>query len=93
MSTLGRWIGHLIGGIIQGFVVLAVLAAVVSVAFTVFAQHKVPTGVTLVYIVVITVISGLLGAVCVLAWRLSHIGEFFRLAKSASSYRNRNRKR
>jgi amino acid transporter len=84
MRRFRHWLWHVVTGMVQGCLVLAILAAAVSVAATTVATHHLPQGVTLTLIVAIVAISGLLGAAGMLAWRLSHIGELVHLAEEVT---------
>lgn len=75
MGAIGKWFRHIVTGMAQGCLVLALLAGVVSLVGSFIATGHVPTGWTLTLIIGIMVVSGLLGAVGALAWRLSHIEE------------------
>lgn len=70
-----KWLGHIIRSMTKGCGVLALLSGVVTLAATFLATHKFPHGWTLTLLLVIMIVSGLLGAVAALAWRLSHIEE------------------
>jgi|SRR5690348_9355781 hypothetical protein len=80
--AIGRWFWHIITAMVRGCLVLAVTAAIVSVLAALVATHKLPQGFALFLIVAIVIISGLLGAVGALAWRLSHIGELVHVAET-----------
>ncbi len=83
MRAIGRWVRHLIGSMIRGFLVMIILAAVVCVATVLLVAHALPTGLTLAFVIAICLISGLLGAFAMLAWRLSHIGDMMKLSHDA----------
>lgn len=83
MRAIGRWIGHLIGAMVRGFLVLGVLALIVSGGISTYVSKSLPTGMTLAFVIAISLISGLLGAFVMLAWRLSHIGDVARLGHGA----------
>ncbi|GEM_PF-2822773 len=83
VRAIGRWIGHLIGSMIRGFLTLAIIAIVVSGGIATLVSKSLPTGLTLAFVIAISLISGLLGAFAMLAWRLSHIGDMARLSHEA----------
>jgi len=84
MGKVRHWLWHIVTGMVQGCLVLAILSAIVSIAVTSFAMHRLPQGVTLALIVAIVIVSGLLGAVGMLAWRLSHVSELVHLAEEVT---------
>ncbi|MGH2515811.1 MAG: hypothetical protein ACRDHP_09160 [Ktedonobacterales bacterium] len=86
MRSVGKWFEHLIGGMLQGCLILAVLAAVVSVGVYAIAKHQLPQGLSLAFIIALVVVSGLFGAAAMLAWRLSHIAELAHAAKEVSEH-------
>jgi amino acid transporter len=77
----GKWFVHLVGGMVRGCLVLAILALAVSVIGTFIATGHVPSGWEVTLIAGITIVSGLLGAVAALAWRLSHIEDIVHVAE------------
>ena len=77
---LAKWFVHLMGGMIKGCLVLAILALVVSSVGTFIATGHMPSGWVVTLIGGITIVSGLLGAMAALAWRLSHIEEVLHVA-------------
>lgn len=89
MRGIGKWFWHLITGMVQGCLVLAVAAAVISSAATLIATHKLPSGWVLALTIAIVITSGLLGAVATLAWRLSHIGEIAHVVGEISQHEMR----
>lgn len=89
MNGIGKWFRHLITGMIQGCLVLAVAAAIISSAATLIATHRLPSGWVLALTVAIVITSGLLGAVATLAWRLSHIGEIAHVVGEISQHEMR----
>jgi len=84
--AIGRWFWHVVTAMVRGCLVLAILAAIISVLAALVATHQPPRGFTLFLIVVIVVVSGLLGAVGALAWRLSHIGELVHAAEAVAEH-------
>ena len=70
-----KWFGHIIRAMAKGCSVLALLAGVLTLAGTFVFTHKFPHRWTLAMLFAIMIVSGLLGAVGALAWRLSHIEE------------------
>lgn len=89
MVGIGKWFRHLVTGMAQGCLIVAVAAAVISSAATVIATHKLPSGWILTLIVAIVITAGLLGAVATLAWRLSHIGEIVHVVGEISQHEMR----
>jgi hypothetical protein len=81
MGRIGRWFWHLLVGMVQGCLILALVAAIVSVAGSLVITHGLPQGYSLFLTVSIVVISGILGALATLVWRLSHIGDVVRVAE------------
>jgi ABC-type Na+ efflux pump permease subunit len=86
MGMFGRWVAHVVSGMIQGCVVVAIVAAVLSFAGTLVVTHALPKGLVLTLIVAVVFVSGLLGAFAMLAWRLSHISEIMHVAKEVSEH-------
>lgn len=84
--AIGRWFWHVVTAMVRGCLVLAILAAIISVSAALVATHQPPRGFTLFLIVVIVVVSGLLGGVGALAWRLSHIGELVHAAEAVAEH-------
>ncbi|HLY30774.1 MAG TPA: hypothetical protein VKQ36_07080 [Ktedonobacterales bacterium] len=80
MRAIGRWVRHLIGSMVRGFLTLAIIAAILSGGIATLATRALPTGLTLAFVITISVISGLLGAFVMLAWRLTHISELAKLS-------------
>jgi hypothetical protein len=78
---IGKWFLHIVGGMTKGCAVLAVIALVVSLAGTLIATGKLPSGWEVTLIMAITIVSGLFGAVAALAWRLSHIEDIVHVAE------------
>lgn len=89
MGGIGKWFWHLVTGMVQGCLILAVVAAVISSVATLVATHRLPSGWVLALIAAIVVTSGLLGAVATLAWRLSHIGEIVHVVGEISEHQMR----
>jgi hypothetical protein len=81
MGRIGRWFWHLLVGMVQGCLILALVAAIVSVAGSLIITHGLPSGYSLFLTVSIVVVSGILGALATLVWRLSHIGDVVRVAE------------
>ena len=80
MGRIGRYFWHLILGMVQGCLILAVLAAVIAVVGSLIINHALPANYSLFLTITIIVVSGLLGALASLVWRLTHIGDMVRLA-------------
>lgn len=89
MRGIGKWFWHLITGMVQGCLILAAAAAVISSAATLIATHRLPSGWVLALTIAIVITSGLLGAVATLAWRLSHIGEIAHVVGEISQHEMR----
>ena len=90
MGRIRRWFWHLVTGMVQGCLILAILAAVVSVAGALIATHKLPQGIALAYVITIVIISGVLGALATLVWRLTHIGELVKVAEHVNQRLQQN---
>jgi len=86
MRSFARWFEHLIGGMLQGCVITALLAAVISVGVYFAVKHQLPQNLALAFIIALVIISGLFGATAALAWRLSHIQEIAHVAKEVSQH-------
>ena len=84
LSNLGKWFRHLVVGMIQGCLVLAVAAAVISFAGVLIVTHQIPSGVTLVLLGAIVGLCGVLGAAFALIWRLSHIEEAMHIVQDVT---------
>ena len=89
MHSIGRWLGHLIGGMVQGCLIVGVTAAVVATVATYVATRHAPHGWEIVLIVAIVIVSGLFGAASALAWRISHLPEIVHMAKQVSEHNMR----
>ncbi|MGH2486973.1 MAG: hypothetical protein ACRDHE_13265 [Ktedonobacterales bacterium] len=82
-----KWLGHIIRSMTKGCGVLALLSGVVTLLATFVATHKFPpSGVTLALLFAIMIVSGLLGAVAALAWRLSHIEELLHVVEEVTDH-------
>jgi hypothetical protein len=81
-----KWLGHIVRSMTKGCGVLALLSGVVTLAGTFLVTHKFPHGWTLTLLLVIMIISGLLGAVAALAWRLSHIEELLHVVEEVTDH-------
>lgn len=86
MGAVGRWFGHMLRGMAQGCFVLALVALVVSVLGTLVATGKLPSGWEMTLIIAVVLVSGMLGAVGALAWRLSHIGDIAHAVEEVSAH-------
>ncbi|HLZ22391.1 MAG TPA: hypothetical protein VKQ30_09735 [Ktedonobacterales bacterium] len=86
MGSIGKWFEHIIGGMLQGCLVMAVLAAVVCLGGYTVARGHLPQGLPLAFILAFIAIAGLFGAAAALAWRLSHIAEIAHVAKEVSQH-------
>jgi|SRR5689334_22885666 len=84
--AIGRWFWHIVTAMVRGCLVMALAAALISILAALVATHTLPQGFTLFLIVAIVLISGLLGAVGALAWRLSHIGELVHAAEAVAEH-------
>jgi hypothetical protein len=83
---IAKWFVHIVGGMVKGCLVLAILALAVSLVGTYIATGHVPSGWEDTLILGITVVSGLLGAVAALAWRLSHIEDIIHVAEEVADH-------
>jgi hypothetical protein len=81
MGRIRRWFWHLLVGMVQGCLILALAAAVITVVGSLIINHALPQGYSFFLTVSIVVISGILGALATLVWRLSHIGDVVRVAE------------
>lgn len=86
MRSIGKWFEHLIGGMLQGCLIMALLAAIVSIGVYTVARGHLPQGLPLAFIIALVIIAGLFGAAAALAWRLSHIAELAHVAKEVSQH-------
>jgi len=86
MGNIGLWFWHLLRGMAQGCLLLALIALGVSFLGTLVATGHLPNGWELTLILGIAVVSGLLGAVGALAWRLSHIGDIAHAVQDVSEH-------
>jgi len=86
MGNIGHWFWHLLRGMAQGCLLLALIALAVSFLGTLVATGHLPNGWELTLILGIAVVSGLLGAVGALAWRLSHIGDIAHAVQDVSEH-------
>jgi hypothetical protein len=67
---------------VQGCLILAIVAAIFAVVASLIFNHALPHGYTLILAIAVIVVSGLLGALANLVWRLTHIGDLVRLAEN-----------
>jgi hypothetical protein len=81
MGRIRHWFWHLVIGMVQGCLILALAAAIVTVAGSLIITHAFPSGYPAFLTITIIVISGILGALASLVWRLSHIGDVVRVAE------------
>lgn len=86
MRSIARWVEHLVGGMLQGCLIMALLSAIVCVGVYTVARGHLPQGLPLAFIIALVAISGLFGAAAALAWRLSHIAELAHVAKEVSQH-------
>lgn len=86
MRSFAKWFEHLVGGMLQGCLAMALFAAVVSVAVYGVVKHQLPQGLSLGFIIALVIVCGLFGATAALAWRLSHIAEIVHVAKEVSQH-------
>ena len=86
MRSIGKWVEHLIGGMLQGCAIMALLATILGVGIYTVARGHLPQGLPLAFIIVLVIVSGLFGAAAALAWRLSHIAELAHAAKEVSQH-------
>lgn len=89
MGGIGKWFRHLVTGMVQGCLIVALAAAIISSVATLVATHRLPSGWVLTLVVAIVITAGLLGAVAALAWRLSHIGEIVHVVGEISEHQMR----
>ena len=82
MGRIGRYFRHLILGMVQGCLILAVIAAVFAVVASLIINHALPQGYSFFLTVAVIIVSGLLGALASLVWRLTHIGDLVRITQN-----------
>jgi hypothetical protein len=82
MGRIGRYFRHLILGMVQGCLILAIIAAILAVVTSLIIYHTLPQGYSFFLTIAVIVVSGLLGALASLVWRLTHIGDLVRLTQN-----------
>ena len=82
MGRIARYFRHLILGMVQGCLILAVIAAVFAVVASLIINHALPQGYAFYLTIAVIVVSGLLGALANLVWRLTHVGDLVRLTQN-----------
>lgn len=87
------WLGHIIRSMTKGCGVLALFSGLLTLGGTYLATNKPPHGWTLTLLFAIMVVSGLLGAVGALAWRLSHIEELVHVVEEVTDHGGHAKKR
>ena len=90
MRTIGRYIGELFAALVQGCLVMAILAAVVATGAYYLAHQRLPQGFDLGLIFVIVVLAGIIGALVMLIWRLTHLRELANAASRVVNAAQRN---
>lgn len=80
MRTIGRYIGELFAALLQGCLVMAFLAAAVATGAYYLAHQHLPQGFDLGLILAIVVLAGIIGALVMLVWRLTHLRELANVA-------------
>lgn len=90
MRNIGRYIGELLTALVQGCLVMAIIAAVVASGAYYLAHQHLPQGFDLGLIVVIVVLAGIIGALVMLVWRLTHLRELANAAGRVVNAAQRN---
>lgn len=85
MRSIGHYIGELITALVQGCLVMAILAAVISSGAYFVVQHHLPQGVDLFFVLTIVVLAGIVGALVRLVWRMTHLREIAHFASEVAS--------
>lgn len=80
MRTIGRYIGELFAALVQGCLVMAIVAAVVATGAYYLAHQHLPQGFDLGLIFAIIILAGIIGALVMLVWRLTHLRELSHVA-------------
>lgn len=80
MRTIGRYISELFTALVQGCLVTAIIAAVIATGAYYLTDHQMPHGAAVGLIIAIIVLSGIIGALIMLVWRLTHLRELSRVA-------------
>lgn len=81
MRTIGRYIGELFAALVQGCLVMAIIAAIVATGIYYLADRRMPQGADLGLIIAIIVMAGIIGALIMLVWRLTHLRELSHVAQ------------
>ncbi|MFI5274625.1 MAG: hypothetical protein ACHQ4H_16455 [Ktedonobacterales bacterium] len=84
MRTVMKYIGELIGAVVQGCLVMAILAAVVATGAYYLAHKAMPQGLDLAFVLVIVIMAGIIGALARLVWRLTHLHELAQVASQVA---------
>ncbi len=92
MRTIGRYIGELLVALVQGCLVMAIVAAVVATGAYYLAHQHLPQGFDLGLIFVIVVLAGVIGALVMLVWRLTHLRELAQVAGRVANAAQRDPK-
>lgn len=80
MRSIGHYFAELITAVVQGCLVMAILAAVISSGAYFLVRHHLPQGVDLFFVLTIVVLAGIVGALARLVWRLTHLRAIARFA-------------
>ncbi|HEX6797354.1 MAG TPA: hypothetical protein VF116_06535 [Ktedonobacterales bacterium] len=81
MRTIGRYISELFTALVQGCLVMAIVAAVIATGAYFVAEGQMPHGIAVGLIIAIVVLSGIIGALVMLVWRLTHLREISHVAQ------------
>ena len=85
MNGIMHGIGDAIAKMVRALLVWGVVAGAAGIGWVALQSHRAPVTAEWVLIGVLALIAGLLGAMSMLAWELSHIGQISRAVRSAQS--------
>jgi cell division protein FtsX len=85
MGKITGYIGELFAALVQGCLVMAVTAAIVATGAYYLAHQRMPQGFDVGLILVIVVLAGVIGALVMLVWRLTHLRELARVASHVAN--------
>lgn len=90
MRSIGRYIGELFAALVQGCLVMAIVAALVATGAYYLAHQHLPQGFDLGLIFAIVILAGIIGALVMLVWRLTHLREIASVASRVANAAQRN---
>jgi RsiW-degrading membrane proteinase PrsW (M82 family) len=82
VRAIGRWFKELVGAMVRGCLVLAILALVAAVVVVYVTSNALPNESEWILITALAITAGFLGAAVALVWRLSHLDTVSRVMKS-----------